>query len=160
MLCLDSQNSYCGIGNFLYLGIMNAKTESLGGQNQDVIYDLTGESIVYPGHPLVLATAIMQVFQSYMEANKSTEQGYSAALRDSRIPGSGCHVQAAMSTLSLGARGGDIDTMIVYAKQYWEEGRAGGHDRYVDAGIAQAKKIEPYFRAFAAEWFKTAAVTA
>lgn len=80
--------------------------------------------------------------------------GGATALADSRIPGAGDHVGAAMRTLEFGSRGADADTMIAHARRYWESGQAGGHVKNVDAGMAQAEKIEPYFRAVSAEWFK------
>lgn len=60
-----------------------------------------------------------------------------------------------MRTLELGSRGADADTMIDHAMRYWEAGQAGGHIENVDAGKAQAEKIEHHFRAVSAEWFKS-----
>ena len=45
--------------------------------------------------------------------------------------------------------------MIDHAMRYWEAGQAGGHIENVDAGKAQAEKIEHHFRAVSAEWFKS-----
>lgn len=123
-------------------------------QGAAIIQELTGDWLVYPGHPLVLATAIMGVFATFEDANKLTEHGWCAALGDSRIPGSGDHVGAAMRTLELGARGADADAMVAYAARYWDAGQAGGHVKNVDAGKAQAERIEPHFRAIAAQWLK------
>src|SRR3989344_4472835 len=107
-----------------------------------IVQQLTGSWPVYPGHPLVLATAIMRVFPSFGAANQATEHGWSAALADSRVPGAGDHVGAAMRTLELGSRGSDADAMIEYAARYWEAGQAGGHVKNQDAGRAQAGQIE------------------
>lgn len=125
-------------------------------QGAFIIQKLTGDWPVYPGHPLVLATAIMRVFATFAEANKPTEHGWCAALGDSRIPGAGDHVGSAMRTLELGSRGADADAMVAYAAQYWEAGQAGGHFKNVDAGKAQAERIEPHFREIAAQFFKNA----
>ncbi len=125
-------------------------------QGAFIIHELTGEWPVYPGHPLVLATTIMRVFLSFAEANAPSEHGWCAALGDSRIPGAGDHVGAAMRTLELGSRGFDTDAMVTYAKRYWEDGQAGGHVANVDAGKAQAEKIESHFRAIAGRWFNVA----
>lgn len=122
-------------------------------QGAMVIKDLTGDWPVYPGHPLVLATAIMKVFASYEDANKPTESGWCEALGDSRIPGAGDHVGAAMRVLSLGANGQQADAMVASANEYWTNGRAGGHVKNVEAGLAQALKIETAFREAAASWF-------
>ncbi len=99
----------------------------------------------------------MRVFRTFAEANQPTEHGWCAALSDSRIPGAGDHVGAAMRTLELGSRGEGVDSMVAYATRYWEAGQAGGHIKNVDAGKAQAEKIEPHFRAISEKWFKTAA---
>jgi hypothetical protein len=124
-------------------------------QGAFIIHELTGDWPVYPGHPLVLATAIMRVFPSFAEANAPSGHGWCTALADSRIPGAGDHVGAAMRMLELGSRGADADTMIAHASRYWEAGQAGGHIKKLDAGMAQAERIEPYFRAVSAVWCKS-----
>ena len=135
-----------------------SKEMATGGQRAMqgslIIQELTGDWPVYPGHPLVLATAIMHVFGTFEEANEPTSHGWCVALGDSRIPGAGCHVRAAMRTLQMGSQGANPDAMIAHAMRYWETGQAGGHSKNVDAGKAQAEKIEPHFRAIAAQWFK------
>lgn len=123
-------------------------------QGSFIIHELTGNWPVYPGHPLVLATAIMRVFGSFGDANEWTEHGWCAALGDSRIPGAGDHVGAAMRTLELGSRGAGVDVMVAYATGYWEAGQAGGHINNVEAGKAQAERIEPHFRDMSGQWFK------
>ncbi len=129
-------------------------------QGSLIIQELTGDWPVYPGHPLVLATAIMQIFPTYAAANLPTGHGWCAALGDSRIPGAGDHVGAAMQTLEMGFRGDTVDAMVAYASQYWESGQAGGHKENVADGRAQAEQIEPHFRSIAAEWFKETAAAA
>lgn len=118
-----------------------------------IITDLTGSYPVYPGHPLVLATAIMEVFATFDAANKPTSHGWCEALGDSRIPGAGCHVGAAMRVLQMGARGEGADEMVTQARDYWDRGQAGGHQKNVPAGQEQAKAIEPRFRELAKTWF-------
>jgi len=111
------------------------------------------ESPVYPGHPLVIATYIMTRFKSIDEAIAPTGRGFAAALADSAIPGSGCHVNAAIETLKRGRGGQSIDAMIEFANTYWTHGRAGGHEKNVAAGEDQAKRFEGLFRDRAAAWF-------
>ncbi|MFK4705631.1 hypothetical protein ABIC83_002470 [Roseateles asaccharophilus] len=123
-----------------------------------LIEKMTGSWPVYPGHPLVLATAIMKIFPTFTDANATTEHGWSAALSDQRIPGAGDHVGAAMRVLEIGAKGGAVDEMVQYATRYWTDGRAGGHERNVASGIEQAAAIEPHFRAAAASWFTAPAL--
>lgn len=118
------------------------------------IQQVTGDWPVYPGHPLVLAAAIMAVFPDFETANAPTKHGWCAALGDSRIPGAGDHVGAAVRCLEIGAKGGTADQMIEYASRYWTEGNAGGHHKAVPAGQAQALAIEGKFRELAASWFQ------
>ena len=123
-------------------------------QGSIIIKDLTGDWPVYPGHPLVLATAIMRVFPDFESANKPTEHGWCQALADSRIPGAGDHVGAAMWVLRRGANGEGVEAMLAYASDYWERGNAGGHVQNVEAGRKQATVIEQTFRDAAATWFE------
>lgn len=118
-----------------------------------IIKSITGDWPVYPGHPLVLATAIMKVFPSYAEANQPSGHGCCEALADSRIPGAGDHVGAAMRVLELGTKGVDSDAMVAYAADYWDRGQAGGHSKYVQAGQVQAAKVVASFRDAASTWF-------
>lgn len=118
-----------------------------------LIRDLTGKGLVYPGHPLVVATVIMQVFPDFEAANAPTPNGWCAALGNSRIPGAGDHVGAAVRVLEIGASGGSVEDMVEYACNYWMQGQAGGHVDNVEAGVAQAAAIKPHFEAAAATWF-------
>ena len=111
------------------------------------------EDPVYPGNPLVIATYIMMRFSSLDEAVAPTGSGFAAALADCAIPGSGCHVNAAIETLKRGKGGRSIDAMIEFASVYWTHGRAGGHENNVAAGEDQAKRFEALFRSQAAAWF-------
>lgn len=129
-------------------------------QGAEFIREVTGEWPVYPGHPLVLATAIMAMFPDYLSANKPTEHGWCVALGDSRIPGAGDHVGAAMRCLKIGSEGGTAEQMIAFADRYWVGGNAGGHHKYVQGGLKQAAAIEAKFRELANSWSFTAASAA
>lgn len=106
-----------------------------------IAMNLTNSGVVYPGHPLVLATIIMEIYGSFDEANAPTGHGWCEALADHRIPGAGDHVGAAVRTLAIGAKGGTADEMIAYANRYWSEGNAGGHLKNVVAGQQQADAL-------------------
>lgn len=93
-------------------------------EGRQFIKSVTGNYPVYPGHPLVLATAIMEFYSDFPTANAPTEHGWCAALSDSRIPGAGDHVGAAVRCLSIGSEGGSVDEMVAAACSYWEIGRA------------------------------------
>lgn len=118
-----------------------------------IIKEITGVWPVYPGHPLVVATAIMRLYPSFEEANKPTKHGWSEALGNSDVPGAGDHVGAAMRVLEMGAQGQSIEEMVAHASNYWVQGRAGGHVDNVEAGKQQAVKIEAAFRDMANRWF-------
>lgn len=94
----------------------------------------------------------MVVFPDFCSASKPTEQGWCEAVGDSRIPGAGDHVGAAMRCLKIGSEGGAVEQMIEYANRYWVGGNAGGHHQYVQAGIEQAAAIEAKFRELASSW--------
>lgn len=122
---------------------------------QFFIKDQTGEWMVYPGHPLVLACAIARVFPSFEEATKTTDSGWSQALGDCRIPGAGCHVGAAVQVLAMGRQGASVEDMIKRAGEIWVHGKAGGHERNVAAGVEQAKAIEPWFMREIEAWLRS-----
>lgn len=116
------------------------------------------QEYAYPGHPLVLACFIMDCFADFASASErqmtqANPDGFSAASRDTRIPGAGCHVGAALDVLRIGSKGGSADEMVKFATEYWDRGLAGGHVNNVSAGQKQAKDIEPHFRRMAASWF-------
>ena len=126
-------------------------------ESHELILAGTGAHMVYPGHPLLLATIIMSAYPHFAAANAPTPYGWPAALGDTRIPGAGDHVYAAMRCLEIGVEGGAIDEMVEFARKYWTEGQAGGHAKNVEAGIAQAQAIEPKFRDLAASLLTTPA---
>lgn len=117
-----------------------------------IIESLTGDWPVYPGHPLVLAAAIIELFPDFAAANKLTVHGWSEALADYRVPGAGDHVGAAMHTLALGAQGASVDVMVQYANAYWDRGKAGGHSTSVEPGRRQAHALEHHFREHVKAW--------
>ncbi|WP_321907935.1 hypothetical protein [Burkholderia cepacia] len=112
------------------------------------------EGSVYPGHPLVLATIVMFAFDNFEAADEDTEHGWCRALADCRIPGAGDHVGAAMRVLRHGRAGWDADAMVAEAHRHWDQGQAGGHDKNVAPGRAQAVKIETVFRTKVATWLE------
>ena len=109
--------------------------------------------IAFPGHPLVIATAIVRTFPSLLSADARTEFGWCQAQSDQRIPGAGDQVAAAMQCLRLGRDGGTVDDMVSYARRAWLSSRAGGYPDQVGAGVDEADRIEPVFRGLiTADW--------
>lgn len=100
----------------------------------------------YPGHPISLAYFITQVYgDDIEEAYAETERGYPKALEDSRIPGAGGRVHAALELLHY-LLNGEVDQEEVFSRAediwhseskifsegrdcrraYWDAGRPGG----------------------------------
>jgi len=131
---------------------MHFETSKTTQHGHTIAMNLTGRGVVYPGHPLVVATIIMELYGSFDEANAPTEHGWCEALSDSLIPGAGDHVGAAMRTLAIGAKGGTADEMIAYANWYWSDGNAGDYLKNVDAGLQQAEAFVARFRELAVTW--------
>lgn len=119
-----------------------------------LIQSVTGKLPVYPGHPLVLATAIMDLYPNLASALAPVKSGCSAALSDDRLSGAGCHMRAALTCLSIGAGGGSVAEMVEYSNRYWVDGGAGGHVGQVDAGSAQAEKMSALFQETVQDWLK------
>lgn len=80
---------------------------------QQLVKRLTGDYLVYPGHPLVVATVIMSVFDTNQEAAFPAPNEWCQALGDQRVPGSGCHVSAAMNCLRSIHEGATLE------EEYW-----------------------------------------
>jgi hypothetical protein len=112
----------------------------------------TGSLPVYPGHPLVLAAAIMYLYPNLEAALAQVTPGCSAALSDDRVSGAGCHMRAALTCLGMGAAGGTVGEMIDYAQRYWVDEGAGGHVDQVEAGNMQAEKMKPVFQRLIGPW--------
>jgi hypothetical protein len=80
---------------------------------------LNGQMIRYPGHPLVNATLIMDLYPSLDEASRRLPgKTYPNALGDVRVPGAGCAVYAALDALKLALTRG-VDVAKTEANRYW-----------------------------------------
>lgn len=106
-----------------------------------------GEAVSYPGHPLVLATMIMDRYHSFAHASaRAPGATYDNALADGFIPGAGCAVSSAMDVL-MRAVGGDLETAVHHAERYWtgwEEQSPRNTERGL-VGRRQAERIRPMF---------------
>ena len=118
------------------------------------VQSMSGDLPIYPGHPLVLATAIMDLYPNLASALAPVKSGCSAALSDERLSGAGCHMRAALTCLGIGAGGGSVPEMVECATRYWVDGQAGGHVGQVDAGSAQAEKMSALFQETVQDWLK------
>lgn len=113
------------------------------------IRDVSGADLVFPGHPVVIACAIIALYGALPQVTAGTEQGSIEALADGRVPGTGDCVRCAVHALQSG---GTVSEMLDEMRRYWSRSQAGGHMGNVDPGIAQALKLEPYFRENVEPW--------
>lgn len=79
--------------------------------------DLLGESIEYPGHPITLAFIIASLYPSLKSALDYQGRDYPAALRDSRIPGSGGNVWGALDFLRHSHNSWEF--AVSFADDFW-----------------------------------------
>lgn len=115
---------------------------------------LENQSVAYPGHPVVLATMVMERYSSLEHATRREgDRDFGNALSDSFIPGSGCAVSCALSVLQL-AQAGQREQALELARSYWE-----GYGKQsplnapnVAAGLAQLSLILPRFEALLLSW--------
>lgn len=120
--------------------------------HHEYVRKISGDSIVYPGHPLVVALIIMNVFENFASATEMNGGSYNAALSSSDVPGAGDHVHAAISALKLGRNGASADEVIQYANNYWTRGNAGGHSKNLKSGQEQSAACEAFFREKLKTW--------
>ena len=113
------------------------------------IRKVSGADVVFPGHPVVIACAIMALYRDVGQVTAKTKHCSRQAMADMRVPGAGDCVRAAVHALTCGSSVGE---MLDYMRQYWSRSQAGGHKGNVDPGIAQALKLEPYFRDNVETW--------
>lgn len=138
-----------------HLGRFTAAIESVKVSHMnalDLIKTLGEDELSQPGHPLVLATLIMKLYPSFAEASRGDEEGVRMAEADTRLPGEGEQIKAAVDALELLASGAPIDDVVMVAKDSWYRSWAGGRPDLIEAGQQQANRIEPQFRAVAAAW--------
>lgn len=113
------------------------------------IREASGADLVFPGHPVVIACAIIGLYGDLPQVNAATDLGSTQAMADQRVPGTGDCVRVALHALQSG---GSISEMVDDMRRYWSRSQAGGHMGNVDPGIAQAMKLEPYFRENVMNW--------
>ena len=113
------------------------------------IREVSGADLVFLGHPVVIACAIIALYPSIGKVTAPTKHGAKEALADLRVPGAGDCVRVAVHALQSG---GSATDMLDEMRRYWSRSQAGGHKGNVDPGIAQAIKLEPYFRENVGPW--------
>jgi len=116
-------------------------------------------TIVYPGHPLVIAVHILENYESYDAANTYPEDKSAyqcpAALSDERIPGAGGCVYSALDILKCLKDGyWDVDKTIEEADKLWAsiDGNAENHASVYGFGLEEAESLRDRFRAGVQKW--------
>jgi len=104
---------------------------------------------VFPGHPIVIAVAIMKHYPSLEDAFVRTERNCPMALEDENIPGGGGNVYSALDALRYVIDGTmNIDEAVKYCNDVWDsvdDNAVKKPERYFK-GIEEAKEYEPIFR--------------
>ena len=126
-----------------------AGSESMGMMMQGYEWELEwlGEPGCYPGHPLVVATMVMDRYQSLEHAKQRREgKSYCNALSDGFVSGAGCAVSSALDVLEFALRG-ELDRALAHAQRYWEgwEAQSTANPEKGKKGRAQADMIKPAF---------------
>lgn len=118
---------------------------------------MLGGPAEYPGHPLVLATMVMDRYASFEHAaSNEPGAGYYNAICDSFIPGAGCAVSSTMSVLkiALGDDPGSVDLAVEEAGRYWDgwERQSPANKDRAAHGRTQAEGIKSAFLLRLAAW--------
>lgn len=113
------------------------------------------EHAVYPGHPLITATMIMDRYESLAHANFRPEgKDFGNALGDNFIPGAGCAVGSALRVLQVAQGPGGVEAAKAIAADYWDgwERQHANNKGPAAKGRMQAERILPEFVARLEGW--------
>lgn len=111
-------------------------------------FDILGESAVYPGHPITLAYLITQNYDSLAAVlapcydNYGYKQTWCAAVGDSRIPGAGGNVHAAVDLLKNLVAGNENEA-LTRALYLWKSHTDNCYEKYKVPGQEQANRVLP-----------------
>lgn len=113
------------------------------------------DTIVRPGHPLVLGCLIMQAYSSLAAAmHRPTDAMVCAALKDERISGTGHAVYAALDVLKRGFVVG-VESAIAYADVTWQQQTVTAYAGSRVPGQLQADSLKAQFRELFLAWAET-----
>jgi|JI10StandDraft_1071094.scaffolds.fasta_scaffold16637_8 hypothetical protein len=113
-----------------------------------------GESASYPGHPLVVATMIMDRYHSFEHASDRAPGAHCENARaDPFIVGAGCAVLSALDVLRS-AVAGDVGAAMQHAERYWRawEAQLPENPTRGLVGRGQADRVRPLFMERLKEW--------
>ena len=109
--------------------------------------------VVYPGHALTLAYFIIRTYPT-LDAARSNDSGYGpGALADSRVPGGGGNVHAALDFLWRAGVVG-VDAAIEHADSQWQLETETTYLERREPGQQQADSLKAEFRRTYAAWLE------
>ena len=115
-------------------------------------YDIIGEPIVYPGHPVTLAVILLHVYRGRLREAwaKSKHGSWLACENEVNVPSAGGHLTSGCTLIRYVISGeASIDEVIAWGDRMWIG--AGGHKDREVPGQAQADRLKPRLREMLAE---------
>ncbi len=116
--------------------------------------EVLGDSVEYPGHPVILACMVMDRYPNLASAcAREPGQEFYNALRDGFIPGAGCAVHAALDTLRH-AHDRGLEAAYAHAERYWlgwEQQHPNNVPRAAH-GREQCERIKAHFESRLKTW--------
>ena len=109
------------------------------------IETLSGQSLVWPGHPLVVAFSILRAFPRLSDAKELTSGGHMAAMGSEDVVGSYEARKLVIFALSRLVAGVPVALALGEMSRYWLDSAAEGHWANVVPGIQQALAVERSF---------------
>lgn len=128
---------------------MTTRDSSLAEHRQDILR----MSVVYPGHPCLIAMQIMCSFPSYEAASQPTRHGWAEALSCSDVRGAGGAVNQGMELLRLMAEESmHPEEAHSFGCMLWKRSRQGDHPDALEHGEIEAERHRDLFLALSSSW--------
>ena len=110
-------------------------------------------SVVYPGHPCLIAMQIMCSFPSYEAASQPTRHGWAEALSCSDVRGAGGAVNQGMELLRLMAEESmSPEDVHSFGCMLWKRSRHGDHPDALERGEIEAERHRGLFLSLSSSW--------
>lgn len=115
--------------------------------------DILRMSVVYPGHPCLIAMQIMCSFPSYEAASQPTKHGWAEALSCSDVRGAGGAVNQGMELLRLMAEESmPPEEAHSFGCMLWKRSRQGDHPDALEHGEIEAERHRDLFLSLSSSW--------
>jgi hypothetical protein len=119
--------------------------------NPTHLQPITAQSLVPPGHPLVVAHTIVVSYPSFAAATEKDGDGHAAAEGDERITGGASMIAEALNVLRLARNEAGFQEAADYARDRWFRNSGADADALA-AGQRQADQIAPLLKQGLREW--------